>query len=1782
MHSLSIPRPHSWHSSKLLENQPNPSMMQISQGTIGSPWHQAYHSSSSASDLSSYEHGYLRRSPDQYSSRGSMESLEHTSTTYQPCHLSPAKSTNSIDQLSHLHNKRDSAYSSFSTNSSIPEYHPVMYCKERSYSMENMLPRGNLQDGIKHADIRYIRTVYDSQRGVSEEYEVNSSLIKHRARFSGGYSRNSGGPAGRLDHNRFLSESDITEKGPPMPPTRSDSYAVTKHHERPSSWSSMDQHKSFRTHSKGPGSPMAFSINQQQKPMYGEGQLHTVMEKSPECSPLMKPKQIYSQIPQPGQPMLPAGIYPVPSPEPHFAHAPQPINNNGRLYPALAKEGTSYGGKGVSFPHFESNVKSSQSVHNSLSANQPKTKTDKKVKDRPTDFAQYKLHFSVSPEHNTCLTESNENKISSSRLIQSSSKTDPQLQTDCRKNMQELGNIEKKRHSGPAFQNELCNSKENLEVFCRATSIELSRSNTITDINKDEDCGNLYSTGLNSKKDETQQPLMSNFKCKLDSGNVIKHIEEADSSTTSYTTFQHSHEPSSTSQINIVDFPRRRLHSGTNQSGCNVTHGRTDVKQRASVFEKINKIEQREHENQKSHASVGSMYGQQSAQCPRGSSNRASVNSIEDIRSKFNSQDHILGGEFCKPSSSPANDKVTGTQLLKRTGSSSVKLGNAQKTTVESQVDKTQETNNEQCVLQTMPDSDKRTVDSQTMPNKEDQWQSASQDTLGFNRAYRNSIKDAQSKVLEATSYRRRDLEISPPQYKKPEKRAQRPTSAIVYSRSPVSPHAPKERHSITPTDNFAKSQESQSQEGTSVPHQVARIGARRRLTAEQKKRSYSEPEKMNEVGASDNELSSSVQKRGQNISFLEQTVADRRRMFERDGKACSTVNLSKPELKQLQQNALADYIERKTGRRPSSQESGFLKERSQSTYFSGSLIDNHSVSSTSSMNSLQEHNIFRTMDSRDNLSKPGRVSSTLPPGLTGLFDLATLEKKGDYPESRGRTSSFVQQRLRFESRSQNELKSIPANLPREVTSSKATDKATSAEDLVEKLPQSDPLHITTRSCPAVEKRSHDLVVKHDMFVKNISNAPTSAGLRSSKAITGDASEKAHETAFCSYTAHHTSTGPEIKTRPLTHTVQMGIQRHTRAQSLPPGSGLHNQLLNGRLNTVTSSSHPIPSKITQISSNHTEGTFRDMDICTDEERNINHMELSSHSNNFLNSNHNEKLKTKSSPPQRPPLPKIKCMDPGKEGNLPFTNNPCPVTEHSPSVGWKNNAMWSTSSSEPETPSHHGKISLRISESCLQSSSPVVVHDDEDDEVFMKEQGLETFSEINFVPPSPPQFPPPSLEDALLKESQEKVNKVFATPHKGYSNERYPILMEGAEEKDKTLEPSNSNLPVNNIALAQTEIPQFTTSLLGSSLSSLQYPPSQDEATSSKALDISDNKVSSYESTLSHANTNVMTPEDVKSQELAKDIVNIDKSLADILDPELKMKTTMDLMGGLFMKSTYALRENNRRWITERMLPDKVQTTENEETDKKNGSAENVTKSSMYYSMSASKAELLKRITDMHTEGGAGAEHLGVNEKKVELIASLNNKLEILKHAKESLLADIKLNNGLGEMMEAQIEKVCKPNEFDKYKMFIGDLDKVVNLLLSLSGRLARIENVLSTLGKDINAEEWNTWNEKKKQLCGQHEDACELKENLDRREKLVSDILGNYLTGEQFQDYLHFVKMKSALLIEQRELDDKIKLGQEQLNCLLESLPRDFIVSRKVPSVSSGNVKMLPPLITSL
>ncbi|KAK5848215.1 hypothetical protein PBY51_005848 [Eleginops maclovinus] len=208
--------------------------------------------------------------------------------------------------------------------------------------------------------------------------------------------------------------------------------------------------------------------------------------------------------------------------------------------------------------------------------------------------------------------------------------------------------------------------------------------------------------------------------------------------------------------------------------------------------------------------------------------------------------------------------------------------------------------------------------------------------------------------------------------------------------------------------------------------------------------------------------------------------------------------------------------------------------------------------------------------------------------------------------------------------------------------------------------------------------------------------------------------------------------------------------------------------------------------------------------------------------------------------------------------------------------------------------------------------------------------------------------------------------------------------------------------------------------------------------------------------------------------------------------------------------------------------------------------------SSYYSTSAAKAQLLSQMKDF-TDTRERDEDDELTYKK-QLMESLRKKLGVLREAQRGLQEDIRANTQLGEEVEGMVVVVCKPNEVDKFRMFIGDLDKVVSLLLSLSGRLLRVESTLDTLDPDTEHHERLPLLEKKRQLMRQLLEAQDLKDHVDRREQAVSRVLARCLTPEQHRDYSHFVKMKAALLVEQRQLEDKTRLGEEQLRGLRESL----------------------------
>ncbi|XP_029819602.1 protein Shroom4 [Manacus vitellinus] len=302
------------------------------------------------------------------------------------------------------------------------------------------------------------------------------------------------------------------------------------------------------------------------------------------------------------------------------------------------------------------------------------------------------------------------------------------------------------------------------------------------------------------------------------------------------------------------------------------------------------------------------------------------------------------------------------------------------------------------------------------------------------------------------------------------------------------------------------------------------------------------------------------------------------------------------------------------------------------------------------------------------------------------------------------------------------------------------------------------------------------------------------------------------------------------------------------------------------------------------------------------------------------------------------------------------------------------------------------------------------------------------------------------------------------------------------------------------------------------------------------------------------------PRRVDSEELLWNVAVRDHSLANVHAPLAPFGTTTEVIGELLVAGErQAWRERLQQdWHLEALAQDRQGF---EPISPPPGSVASSSSFPVHYTAAAGKAEPLSKVTALPevVEGSSEDDDdeevdQELVEKKLQLIESLSRKLAVLREAQRGLQEDISANGALGDDVSARLQALCTPGEFDKYRLFVGDLDKVVNLLLSLSGRLARVEAALGSLGPHAPAEDKLALREKRRLLVAQLEDAKELKEHVGRREEAVGAMVARYLPAEHLQDYQHFVKMKSALIAEQRELEEKIKLGQEQLRCLRESL----------------------------
>ncbi|XP_072311379.1 protein Shroom3 [Eucyclogobius newberryi] len=203
--------------------------------------------------------------------------------------------------------------------------------------------------------------------------------------------------------------------------------------------------------------------------------------------------------------------------------------------------------------------------------------------------------------------------------------------------------------------------------------------------------------------------------------------------------------------------------------------------------------------------------------------------------------------------------------------------------------------------------------------------------------------------------------------------------------------------------------------------------------------------------------------------------------------------------------------------------------------------------------------------------------------------------------------------------------------------------------------------------------------------------------------------------------------------------------------------------------------------------------------------------------------------------------------------------------------------------------------------------------------------------------------------------------------------------------------------------------------------------------------------------------------------------------------------------------------------------------------------------------------------DVSSEPSVEQKH-GLISMKVELCEALRSSTERLEREKAELSDDMKGHTELGLRVDAWVQERCDHAHTDKYRLFIGDLERVVNLLLSLCGRLARVERSLDSLCRQKPAEGstelWDSLVHKRSVLLRQTQDALELREHLEQRQRTVHAFLRRRLQRPQLQLYRHLVGATPARLIALRRLDELIQRSQEQLSLLLDTVPLEVTQAR--------------------
>lgn len=942
-----------------------------------------------------------------------------------------------------------------------------------------------------------------------------------------------------------------------------------------------------------------------------------------------------------------------------------------------------------------------------------------------------------------------------------------------------------------------------------------------------------------------------------------------------------------------------------------------------------------------------------------------------------------------------------------------------------------------------------------------------------YKKFYREQLKDVQSRVLRETSFKRRDLQLSRPHRVRdrsdsklmtvPDDRLlpmhqftssqDSETSTETLTPSVTSEETEKgslkEEFPMEPPKQVEKDIEKENGRPANVAQpQVPRFRGRKRLTPEQKKMCFSEPEKLNQLGrgAASHSSCRSFGNESENVFTMEREeddsvlqtepglVAARRKLFETRGRALSASSASKSSLKHLQHKALVEYMERKTGQkvaepqqppatrqrhslgekpfdwgpRPQSGPQESKKKRLNRPHSAGRILD----SSTSSIRYAQ---FFSTQSSLGQSSGQSYQSQWRQSRGPSQGKSASVEDLLDQPENRSfyrnRSTSSPHPFQAFES----EQDPLQAN--------DTTETSRSQKDLTGHSPVKaegqQPVRVVAQRGKSMEELGSAKFTRPKALSKSTEqldqlwrHSAQSEPQQSVKSLSNDAQD---------VTAQETST---IVINTVLPQLQSTQGQPNQTQRKPP---------------VKQNSEPI------LGSNDDDSEDKDKSSST-RTRILSHGALPTAA--WTN-----------------PADSLRGQDLGEREMKSTSSSPTQTKS-----GYENRQSPRTSPSEIEESVDDPSISD------LPPPPPL----DPNQEVSLS-CGVTTDPAL--WPP-----PPPPSEDSLQQ----------AVPN--------PPLTEGVISEPSDSAPETRTASVSPCA----------------SVSDLDVPRQVGEE-STPRKDDHDHDLEERGAPEGQTEIQETLSEKPQWEELVVAVVKADQSLARALYPLTNRKTALMLMEQLLSEDTLLMEEHYKKKQEQKGESDEsVETTE------------------------AFACALSPNLDDQS--------RAVIKEKKRLLVSHIEERLRSLSDAHAALQTEVEENRVCGEALQSLVRERCLPVELERYNLFMGDLERVVSLLLCLSARLARVQNALSTVDQHTDADEKQSLDSRYRLLCKQRDDAKDLKDNLDRRESQVSAFLSRQLSPDQLQDYKRYVQTKASLLIRLKDLEERQRLGEEQLEALSHSI----------------------------